>query len=94
MKSQKIYWTLSYVFVSLTLGMIIVHWNDLPDQVAMHFNAKGEPDRFGSKSELFIVPLIGAGLAFMMQWMNKKFIRINPSKLGAKTSEQLALTKN
>ena len=34
-------------------------WNTLPEEVPMHFNAKGEVDRYGSKDELI-------GLLFML----------------------------
>ena len=34
-------------------------WNALPEEVPMHFNAKGEVDRYGSKDELI-------GLLFML----------------------------
>ncbi len=38
---------------------LILQWNDLPDKVPGHYNIKGEVDRWGSKSELFILPITG-----------------------------------
>lgn len=43
------------------IGMIILLiaiWGKLPEEVPAHYNAKGEVDRWGSKWELTILPLI------------------------------------
>ena len=33
-------------------------WNDLPSKVPMHWDLKGEIDRYGGKSELIIIPIL------------------------------------
>jgi len=33
-------------------------WNDLPATVAIHWNVKGEIDRYGDKSELLLIPFL------------------------------------
>ncbi len=33
-------------------------WNQLPDKVPMHWNIKGEIDRYGEKMELIIIPIL------------------------------------
>ena len=33
-------------------------WNDLPNKVPLHWNIKGEIDRYGEKSELIIIPIL------------------------------------
>jgi len=33
-------------------------WNQLPEKVPMHWNIKGEIDRYGEKMELIIIPII------------------------------------
>jgi uncharacterized membrane protein len=33
-------------------------WNDLPSKVPMHWNIKGEIDKYGDKSELIIIPFL------------------------------------
>ena len=30
-------------------------WKTLPEKVPMHYNLKGEPDRFGNKTELLVM---------------------------------------
>lgn len=33
-------------------------WNELPNQVPIHWNLKGEIDRYGDKSELILIPFL------------------------------------
>lgn len=33
-------------------------WNQLPEKVPVHWNAKGEIDRYGEKAELILIPLL------------------------------------
>ena len=33
-------------------------WNQLPEQVPLHYNLKGEVDRYGDKSELVMIPIL------------------------------------
>ena len=55
-------------------------WNELPEKVPMHYNLKGEIDRYGSKSELLIligiVTVINIGIYFLLANIN----RIDPKK--------------
>lgn len=37
---------------------LIASWNQLPDQIPMHYNFAGEVDRWGSKSEAIFLPVI------------------------------------
>ena len=33
-------------------------WNSLPEKVPMHWNIKGEIDRWGEKQELLLIPIV------------------------------------
>jgi len=33
-------------------------WNELPEKVPLHWNFKGEIDRFGEKAELLLIPIL------------------------------------
>ncbi|WP_342662761.1 DUF1648 domain-containing protein [Gelidibacter mesophilus] len=33
-------------------------WNQLPEKVPMHWNVKGEVDRYGNKVELLLIPIL------------------------------------
>ena len=37
---------------------LLLAWNQIPDQIPGHYNALGEVNRWGSKSELIILPII------------------------------------
>ena len=49
----------------------IVIWNQLPDQVPAHYNGAGEVDRWGSKWELIILPVIAAFIGVFMTFLEK-----------------------
>ena len=34
---------------------LAANWNSLPEKVALHFDLKGNPDRYGDKTELLVV---------------------------------------
>ena len=49
----------------------IVIWSQIPDQVPAHYNGAGEVNRWGSKWELIILPVIAALLAVFMTFLEK-----------------------
>lgn len=51
--------------VVVLLGYLALIAPQLPAQIALHFNAQGQPDRFGTPAGLLILPLI-AGLAWLV----------------------------
>ncbi|KXH80652.1 DUF1648 domain-containing protein [Sporosarcina sp. HYO08] len=54
-----------------SIAYIIVVWSKLPDQVPAHFNALGEVDRWGSKWELILLPIISGFLALFLSFLEK-----------------------
>ena len=64
-------------------------WNRLPEQVPMHFDLKGNPDRFGNKTELLIMILVlsvmSAGIFFLLA----NIYKIDPKKYAAENKERL-----
>ncbi|RMB56628.1 DUF1648 domain-containing protein [Dokdonia sinensis] len=93
MNYTKILWTLAIIITLLGFGMIAVHWSQLPEQVPMHFNLQGKADRWGDRSEIFILPIINIFLCGLMYWISKNAMTINPHKLGAKNERQLQLSR-
>ncbi len=55
-------------FIDITAGCLILLiffftldiYSALPDKIPVHFNVFGEPDRFGSRFMIFLLPTIGA----------------------------------
>ena len=43
-------------------------WNSLPEQVPLHWNIVGEADRYGSRKELILVPLLLPFLVYILMW--------------------------
>ncbi|WP_059173954.1 DUF1648 domain-containing protein [Bacillus sp. FJAT-27445] len=71
MKSEWIWDIIGYSFYLGSLIYLIINWNGLPDKVPAHYNALGEVDRWGSKMELFILPIVGAFIVILMQFLEK-----------------------
>lgn len=55
---------LSWVFVSL-------EFNALPDTIASHFNGKGQPDGYSSKSFILILPILATLMYIGLFILNK-----------------------
>jgi uncharacterized membrane protein len=54
--------------VATTLPFIYLAyvWRDLPEKVPMHWNISGEIDRYGSKTELLIIPFVMPLLIYLI----------------------------
>jgi hypothetical protein len=58
----------------LLIGYLLLVYPALPAEVALHFNAQGQPDRFGTPLNLFILPLIG-GLTWSLNTLLGLWLR-------------------
>ena len=63
-------------FISITLLVLmwsycIVNYADLPDTIATHFDGSGNPDGFGSKQSIWLIPAIAIVLYIGMFIINK-----------------------
>jgi uncharacterized membrane protein len=63
---KKIVW----LFIIAPAIYLAIVWNTLPETIAMHFNLKGDIDRYGSKNELttmiLILIAVNAGRLFII----------------------------
>ncbi len=71
MKPKKTVWsriteTLSLILLIGTIVYLIVMWKSIPDTIPAHYNAAGEVNRWGDKSELIFLPIIGGMLYFLI----------------------------
>lgn len=57
-KFQKFIEFLTIILVFAMWGYLIMSWSTLPNQIPGHYNAAGVVDRWGSKNELLIMPII------------------------------------
>lgn len=51
-------------------AMVVFSYNSLPDTIAIHFNAAGEANGYGSKATMFIFPAVGTATIALLFVMN------------------------
>ncbi len=61
----------SAILTILLIILPIYFYNQLPDTIPTHFNALGEPDSYGSKNTIWILPVIGLILYVGLTILNK-----------------------
>ncbi len=91
------YQTIDYVIELLgIIGLVclivlpIYFCNDLPDRIPKHFNIHGQPDSYGSKGIIWLLPSIGLFLYFGMTLLNKIPHLFNyPTKVTDENAEKL-----
>ncbi len=66
-KKKVVYFALMF----LPLLITVVALPFLPEKIPAHYNFAGEIDRWGSKFETLIFPLMTVGMGFFMLWMAK-----------------------
>lgn len=64
-------------------------WKKLPDQVALHFDWSGQPDRMGSKQELLKVCIILTAFSPVLYLILSNIYRIDPKKYAAENKGRL-----
>lgn len=62
---------LSWVFLVILIALPLYFYNQLPDEIPMHFDINGKPDRYDEKGSLFLMPGIGVALFFFLNMINK-----------------------
>lgn len=54
------------ILISIPFIYLAYLWNDLPTEVPIHWNLKGEVDRYGSKYELLLIPFLLPLLTYLL----------------------------
>ncbi|WP_170006051.1 DUF1648 domain-containing protein [Bacillus fonticola] len=70
-KSEWVWDIIGYSFYIGSIIFLLAVWNRIPEEVPAHYNALGEVDRWGAKSELFILPGVGVFMIILMQVFEK-----------------------
>jgi uncharacterized membrane protein len=64
---EKIKKEIPFIAVALLPFVYLAYiWNELPKEVPMHWNASGEIDRWGDKSELFMMLFMLTGISYFV----------------------------
>ena len=53
-------------------GFTLFHFNDLPEQIPIHYNAKGIPDGFDTRIHVWGLPLIATLLFLLLAGLQKR----------------------
>src|SRR5687768_4217568 len=68
---------------------LAIIWNTIPETIAMHFNLKGNVDRYGSKNELIIMVLALTLLNGIIYLLLPQVYRIDPKRYAAENKSRL-----
>ncbi len=74
---DSLYWVLAVLPAIITLLVL----PSMPDIVPAHYGASGQVNRYGSKYELFILPMLTLVFAIFMKWFSKAQINTNTHSL-------------
>lgn len=89
------------LFTFISIAILVYHsinlfsfWPDIPDRIAIHFT-KGEPDNWGSKYFVLVMPLIGLLIWSLLGLLTKNPEKLNYINLTEKNREkQYNMSKN
>jgi len=82
---KKIVW----LFIIAPAIYLAMAWNMLPETIAMHFNLKGDIDRYGSKNELATMILILIAVNAAVYLLLPQVYRIDPKRYAVENKGRL-----
>lgn len=53
-------------------GFTLIHFNDLPEEIPIHYNAKGIPDGFDTRIHIWGLPIISSLLFALLGGLQKR----------------------
>ena len=60
------------ILIALMWGFTLFHFNNLPEQIPIHYNAKGIPDGFDTRIHIWGLPLIATSLFLLLAGLQKR----------------------
>jgi uncharacterized membrane protein len=78
-----------WVIILIPAAYLAISWKNLPETVAMHFDLKGNPDRFGSKNELITMSIILIVMNAIVYLILTNIYRIDPKRYAAENKSRL-----
>lgn len=55
--------------LALLIAIPAFYYGSLPDEIPTHFNGLGEPDSYGGKASIWIIPGIGVAIFFLFTYL-------------------------
>ncbi|MEL0225072.1 MAG: DUF1648 domain-containing protein [Flavobacteriaceae bacterium] len=71
MSNNKLKYATLFLLV-LMWGFTLIHFNDLPEEIPIHYNAKGVPDGFDTRIHIWGLPLIATLLFLLLGGLQKR----------------------
>jgi uncharacterized membrane protein len=68
---------------------LAITWNRLPEKVAMHYDLRGQVDRYGSKNELITMVIVLIAVNVLVYLLLTNIYRIDPKKYAAENKSRL-----
>ena len=78
-----------WLFIIAPAVYLAFAWNTIPETIALHFNLKGEVDRYGSKNELITMTLILTVLNVIVYLLLPQVYRIDPKRYAVENKSRL-----
>jgi uncharacterized membrane protein len=86
MKKSPLLTLIMILIALLPAGYLALTWNSLPQTVPVHFGPDMKPDRFGDKSELWLVTGILAVVSILLYFLLNNLRRFDPKRKAAPPS--------
>jgi uncharacterized membrane protein len=77
---KRTYFLIAALLIAAMLIVTLVVYPDLPSQVPMHWNLRGEVDRYGDKLEIFLMPAAMAVVALLfaaLPWLSPRRFEVD-----------------
>jgi uncharacterized membrane protein len=71
------------------LVYLAIIWKRIPDQVAVHFDLYGNPDRYGSKNEVLVISLVLGVVNIILYLILTNIYRFDPKKGAVENKNRL-----
>jgi len=62
-------WILEAISLAILVAVfinLVAHWSELPDRVPRHYGALGNPNAWGTKNGLWVLPVVAVGLYLLL----------------------------
>ena len=86
-KSSTLFWGLTALPFILTM----FYFNFLPDQIPAHYGTSGQVDRWGSKWEVFIIPLVSIFVGLIFKTWIGKLMNIEKYRANANALDRILI---
>lgn len=77
---KNIFNKLIWIVLAIPVIFLALSWKNIPETVALHFDLKGNPDRYGSKRELILASAILTAMNLFVYFLLTNIHRIDPRK--------------